>query len=86
VFIIAATNRPDILDPALLRPGRIDKPLFVPLPDQAGRSEILKALARKSPLAPNVDFDAVATRTENLTGADLAHLLTSGALDAIIKK
>ena len=59
VFVIAATNRPDILDPAILRPGRIDKPLYVPLPDQSGKVEILRALSRKSPLESDVDFDTV---------------------------
>ena len=56
VFIIAATNRPDILDPAILRPGRIDKPLYVPLPDESGKVEILKALSSKCPLHSGVDF------------------------------
>ena len=78
VFVIAATNRPDILDPAILRPGRIDRPLYVPLPDSSGKVEILKALSRKSPLEKDVDFEKIVDLPEalNLTGADLAHLLT----------
>jgi len=56
VYIIAASNRPDILDPAILRPGRIDKPLYVPLPDELGRKEILLALSKKCPIE-DVDYE-----------------------------
>jgi len=78
VFVIAATNRPDILDPAILRPGRIDRPLYVPLPDDLGKVQILEALCRKSPIDSSVNFQALVARPEaaNLTGADLSHLLT----------
>ncbi|KAM3133215.1 hypothetical protein pb186bvf_014643 [Paramecium bursaria] len=84
VFIIAASNRPDILDPAILRPGRIDKPLFVPLPDRDGRVDILKALSRKSPVDEQVDFIKLSESLDNYTGADLQHLITTAALNAIL--
>jgi len=60
VFVIAATNRPDIIDDAMLRPGRLDKILYVPIPTSEDRVSILKALTRKSPLAENVDIEAIA--------------------------
>jgi ribosome biogenesis ATPase len=85
VFIIAASNRPDILDPALLRPGRLDKSLYVPLPDATGRARILEACVRRSPLADDVDLPRIAFRPEceGLSGADLASLLREAAIAAL---
>ena len=80
VIVIAATNRKDILDPALLRPGRFDRQIYVGAPDWRGRLEILQVHARKKPLADNVDLSAVAKATAGFTGADLANLLNEGAL------
>jgi cell division protease FtsH len=80
VILIAATNRPDILDPALLRPGRFDRQIAVSAPDLAGREQILKVHARGKPLAPGVDLTAVARRTPGFTGADLANCLNEAAL------
>jgi cell division protease FtsH len=80
VILIAATNRPDILDPALLRPGRFDRQIQVSPPDLLGRLEVLKVHARGKPIAPNVDLEAVARRTPGFTGADLANVLNEAAL------
>jgi len=80
VVVIAATNRPDVLDPALLRPGRFDRRIGLDLPDFAGRLEILQLHARSKPLAPDVDLGAVARRTAGFTGADLANVLNEAAL------
>ena len=80
VIVIAATNRKDILDPALLRPGRFDRQIYVGAPDWRGRLAILQVHARKKPLADNVDLQAVAKATAGFTGADLANLLNEGAL------
>lgn len=80
VIVLAATNRPDILDSALLRPGRFDRQIVVDVPDQKGREEILKVHARNKPLDPEVDLKAVARRTPGFTGADLANLLNESAL------
>lgn len=80
VIIIAATNRPDILDPALLRPGRFDREVVVGIPDINGRKEILLVHAKGKPLAPNVDIEILARRTPGFTGADLANLLNEAAL------
>ncbi len=80
VIVIAATNRKDILDPALLRPGRFDRQIYVGAPDWRGREEILKVHSRKKPLADNVDLSAIAKATAGFTGADLANLLNEGAL------
>ncbi len=80
VILIAATNRPDILDPALLRPGRFDRQIQVSAPDLLGRHEVLKVHARGKPLAPDVDLEAVARRTPGFTGADLANVLNEAAL------
>ncbi|HOB42843.1 MAG TPA: ATP-dependent zinc metalloprotease FtsH [Bacillota bacterium] len=80
VIVLAATNRPDILDSALLRPGRFDRQIVVDVPDQKGREEILKVHARNKPLDPEVDLKAVAQRTPGFTGADLANLLNESAL------
>ena len=80
VIVIAATNRKDILDPALLRPGRLDRQIYVGAPDWRGRLAILQVHARKKPLADNVDLSAVAKATAGFTGADLANLLNEGAL------
>ena len=80
VIVIAATNRKDILDPALLRPGRFDLQIYVGAPDWRGRLAILQVHARKKPLADNVDLSAVAKATAGFTGADLANLLNEGAL------
>ena len=82
VIVIAATNRKDILDPALLRPGRFDRQIYVGAPDWRGRLAILQVHARKKPLADNVDLPAVAKATAGFTGADLANLLNEGALAA----
>jgi len=83
VVVIAATNRPDIVDPALLRPGRFDKLLYVPLPDLEARKEILKIHLRKKPLAEDVDIDDLAKRTEGYTGADLAAICNTAVMLAI---
>lgn len=80
VIIIAATNRPDILDPALLRPGRFDRQVFVGVPDIKGREEILKVHSRNKPFDPDVKFDSVAKSTSGFTGADLENLLNEAAL------
>jgi cell division protease FtsH len=80
VLVIAATNRPDVLDPALLRPGRFDRRIGLDLPDFAGRLEILRLHARSKPLAPDVELEATARRTAGFTGADLANVLNEAAL------
>ena len=80
VILIAATNRPDVLDPALLRPGRFDRQVQVGSPDIAGRIQILKVHARGKPLAGDVNLEAVARRTPGFTGADLANVLNEAAL------
>ena len=80
IIIIAATNRPDILDPALLRPGRFDRQVTVGYPDLKGREEILKVHARNKPLAPDVNLKTVAKTTAGFTGADLENLLNEAAL------
>ncbi len=80
IIIIAATNRPDILDPALLRPGRFDRQIVVDSPDVAGRKEILKVHTRNKPLDDDVDLDVLARRTPGFTGADLANLVNEAAL------
>ena len=80
VIVIAATNRPDILDPALLRPGRFDRQVMVGYPDVQGREAILKVHARKKPLAPDVKLKTIAKTTAGFTGADLANLLNEAAL------
>ena len=80
VIVIAATNRPDILDSALLRPGRFDRQVVVDSPDLKGRIEILKVHARNKPLAPEVDLSVIAKSTAGFTGADLANLLNEAAL------
>ena len=80
VIVIAATNRPDILDPALLRPGRFDRQVTVNYPDLKGRVEILKVHAKGKPIAPDVDFENIAHATVGFTGADLENLLNEAAL------
>ncbi|WP_026289750.1 ATP-dependent zinc metalloprotease FtsH [Thioalkalivibrio sulfidiphilus] len=82
VIVIAATNRPDVLDPALLRPGRFDRQVVVPLPDVRGREQILKVHMRKVPLAENVRPDLIARGTPGFSGADLANLVNEAALFA----
>jgi len=71
IFFIGATNRPDIIDPAIKRPGRLDQMIFIDLPDFPGRVSILKACLRKSPIAPEVDFESIAEKTHGFSGADL---------------
>ncbi|MDR1733555.1 MAG: ATP-dependent zinc metalloprotease FtsH [Oscillospiraceae bacterium] len=85
VIIIAATNRPDILDPALLRPGRFDRQVTVMAPDVRGREEILKVHAKNKPLGPDVDLKVIARTTAGFTGADLENLLNEAALLAARK-
>ncbi|KAG5438092.1 hypothetical protein PCANB_002941 [Pneumocystis canis] len=83
VFVIGATNRPDQIDPALMRPGRLDQLIYVPLPDMASRLSILKAQLRNSPVAANVDLSAIAKATHGFSGADLAGLTARAAKLAI---
>ena len=85
VFIIGATNRPDIIDPAILRPGRLDKLLYCPLPTAEGRADILAAAARKMPLAADVALPAIAAdaRCRGFSGADLASLAREAAVGAL---
>ncbi|THJ65137.1 ATP-dependent zinc metalloprotease FtsH [Arthrobacter echini] len=80
VILIAATNRPDVLDPALLRPGRFDRQIGVEAPDMKGRAQILAVHSKGKPMAPGVDLKAVAKKTPGFTGADLANVLNEGAL------
>jgi len=80
VIIIAATNRPDVLDSALLRPGRFDRQIFIDLPDMVGREQILRVHARKISLGDDIDLGELARATAGLSGADLANLLNEGAL------
>lgn len=85
VFVIAATNRPDIIDPAMMRPGRLDKLLYVPLPTESARVDILRTAARKTPLASDVDLGAVAAdaRCDGFSGADLAALVREAAVNSL---
>jgi len=85
VIVIAATNRPDVLDPALLRPGRFDRRVVIDMPDIKDRLEILKVHARKVPLSDNVNLEAVAQRTPGFSGADLANLINEAAISAAKK-
>src|SRR5207302_4855529 len=80
VILIAATNRPDVLDPALLRPGRFDRQVVVGRPDVKGREELLRVHARRIPLAPKVDLMVLARGTSGFSGADLANLVNEAAL------
>jgi len=80
IILIAATNRPDILDPALLRPGRFDRQVVVPIPDIKGREEILRVHSRNTPLADDVDLSVLARGTPGFTGADLENLVNEAAL------
>merc|ERR1719482_2085903 len=83
VFVIGATNRPDIIDAALMRPGRLDQLIYIPMPDVASRLSILKATLRKSPLSTDVDLDFLAANTEKYTGADLTEICQRSAKMAI---
>jgi len=83
VFVIGATNRPDILDPAITRPGRLDQLIYIPLPDHASRLSILTAALRKSPVAPDVPLDLLARATEGFSGADLTEVCQRAAKVAI---
>ena len=74
VFIIGATNRPDIIDPALLRPGRLDQLIYIPLPDEDSRHQIFKACLRKSPISKDVDLRALAKYTQGFSGADITEI------------
>ena len=82
VILVAATNRPDVLDPALLRPGRFDRQVVVPNPDLRGRERILKVHSRKTPLSPEVNLEVIARGTPGFSGADLENLVNEAALGA----
>ena len=82
VILIAATNRPDVLDPALLRPGRFDRQIVVPIPDLKGRENILKVHTRKIPLSEVVDLSVLARGTPGFSGADLENLVNEAAIFA----
>ncbi|KAJ2799663.1 Ribosome biogenesis ATPase rix7, partial [Coemansia helicoidea] len=85
VYVIAATNRPDIIDPAMLRPGRLDRLLYVELPTPGERADILRTLAKRTPLADDVDLAAVAadSRCDGFSGADLAGLVREASVAAL---
>lgn len=83
VLVIAATNRPDLLDPALLRSGRLERHIHLPHPDAAGRAQILRIHTQHHPLGADVDYDALAEQTEQWVGADLARLVNEAALIAV---
>lgn len=83
VFVIGATNRPDQIDPALMRPGRLDQLIYIPLPDENSRLSILKASLRKSPVDPSVDMNFLAKQTPGYSGADLANICQYAAKLAI---
>lgn len=83
VFIIGATNRPDIIDPALMRPGRLDQLIYIPLPDDDSRRNIFKSVLRKSPVAPDVDIEALVKNTKGFSGADITEICQRAAKSAI---
>ena len=83
LFFIGATNRPDILDEALIRPGRLDQLIYIPLPDKPSRVNVLKAVLRKSPIAPNVNMEFLAELTDGFTGADITELCQRATKAAI---
>lgn len=83
VFVIGATNRPDILDPAIMRPGRLDQLMFIPMPDYESRLSILKAYLRKTPIHPDVDLNFIAANTDKFTGADLTEICNRAVKFAI---
>merc|ERR1712147_606744 len=83
LFFIGATNRPDILDEALIRPGRLDQLIYIPLPDKGARKNIFKAVLRKSPVAPNVSFEFLSEWTQDFTGADITEMCQRAAKSAI---
>ena len=83
VFIIGATNRPDIIDPAVLRPGRLDQLIYIPLPDERSRMNILKSVLRKSPLSEQVDLEYLGKMTHGFSGADLTEICQRAAKLAI---
>lgn len=80
IIVMAATNRADILDPALLRPGRFDRQIYVQVPDVRGREEIFKVHARNKPIASDIDFKTLARLTSGFTGADIENLLNEAAI------
>jgi len=82
VILVSATNRPDVLDPALLRPGRFDRQVMVPLPDVKGREKILEVHTKKTPLSDNVDFAVIARGTPGFSGADIENLVNEAVLYA----
>lgn len=83
LFFIGATNRPDILDEALIRPGRLDQLIYIPLPDRGSRINVIKAVLRKTPIAGNVSFEFLAELTEGFTGADITELCQRATKAAI---
>ena len=83
VFVIGATNRPDILDPAVIRPGRLDQLIYIPLPDLQSRISIFKASMRKAPLDPEVDLEVLARSTNGFSGADIAEVCQQASKLAI---
>ena len=83
VFVIGATNRPDILDPAVIRPGRLDQLIYIPLPDLKSRMAIFKAALRKAPVDPDIDIEVLARSTHGFSGADIAEICTTASKLAI---
>merc|ERR1712048_459878 len=83
VFVIGATNRPDILDPAVIRPGRLDQLIYIPLPDLESRLSIFKAALRKSPVANDIDFRVLARSTSGFSGADIKEVCIAASKCAI---
>ncbi|KAK9172584.1 ATPase family associated with various cellular activities (AAA) family protein [Cryptosporidium meleagridis] len=85
VFVVAATNRPDIIDPAMMRPGRLDRVIYVPLPNEIGRLDILTKVSKKTPLAKDVDLRVISKNTQGFSGADLSQLIREATLKALDK-
>ena len=83
VFVIGATNRPDILDPAITRPGRLDQLIYIPMPDFESRVSIFKANLRKAPVAPDINFEMLASVTEGFSGADVSEICQRAAKNAV---
>lgn len=83
VFVIGATNRPDILDPAVIRPGRLDQLIYIPLPDLKSRMAIFKAQLRKAPVDPEIDVEVLARSTHGFSGADISEICTTASKLAI---